>query len=174
MSLKTRWLQLSSPNYYNSNKRQTRQAHRKVRAATACSYGERRAILRQKGQNNKKTGLWEGGVYEVSAITFLSEGLKALLPLPIPASIYGLLLMFFALKVGIVPLNAVQGAGDWLVEIMPLLFVPAAVGLLEVLAELRQFWLPFLVITLLSTLIVLAVSGKTAELLLNRKGGKQK
>ena len=41
------------------------------------------------------------------------------MPLPIPASIYGLLLMFFALKVGIVPLNAVQGAGDWLVEIMP-------------------------------------------------------
>lgn len=110
----------------------------------------------------------------ILAITFLSEGLKALLPLPIPASIYGLLLMFFALKAGIVPLNAVQRAGDWLVEIMPLLFVPAAVGLLEVLAELRQFWLPFLVITLLSTLIVLAVSGKTAELLLNRKGGKQK
>lgn len=32
--------------------------------------------------------------------SFLGEGLKALLPLPVPASIYGLVLLFAALELG--------------------------------------------------------------------------
>ena len=51
--------------------------------------------------------------------SFLGEGLKALLPLPVPASIYGLVLLFAALELGIIKLSAVEDAGKFLIEIMP-------------------------------------------------------
>lgn len=63
--------------------------------------------------------------------SFLGEGLKALLPLPVPASIYGLVLLFAALELGIIKLSAVEDAGKFLIEIMPVMFIPAGAGLVE-------------------------------------------
>lgn len=67
-------------------------------------------------------------------VSFAAEALHSLLPLPIPASIYGLVLMFALLATGALPLEAVRQMGDFLVEIMPLMFIPAAVGLMQVLS----------------------------------------
>ena len=64
-------------------------------------------------------------------ISFLGEILRAVIPLPIPASIYGLVLMLAALMTHLLPLEAVQDSGKFLIEIMPLMFIPAAVGLLD-------------------------------------------
>lgn len=41
-------------------------------------------------------------------ISFLGEILRAVIPLPIPASIYGLVLMLAALMTHLLPLEAVQ------------------------------------------------------------------
>ena len=67
----------------------------------------------------------------ILAITFAGEVLKALLPLPIPASIYGMVIMLVGLVSGLLRLEDVQDVGDFLIEIMPILFVPAAVGLMD-------------------------------------------
>lgn len=107
-------------------------------------------------------------------VSFLAEGLRALLPLPIPASIYGLALMFLALKTHMIPLHAVQQTGNFLIEIMPLMFIPAAVGLLETWGSLKESWLPVLGIVLLSTVVVMAVSGKTTEAVLRLQERRQK
>ena len=64
-------------------------------------------------------------------VSALGEGLHILLPLPVPASVYGLVLMLGALASGILKLEQVEEAADFLVEIMPVMFVPAGVGLLE-------------------------------------------
>ena len=66
----------------------------------------------------------------ILAISFVGELLHALLPLPVPASIYGLVLMLIGLQTGILPLSAVNEAGGFLIEIMPMLFIPAGVGLM--------------------------------------------
>ena len=91
-------------------------------------------------------------------VSFAAEALHSLLPLPIPASIYGLVLMFALLATGALPLE----------------FIPAAVGLMQVWKELGQIWLAFLAITLLTTLAVMAASGKTAELALRLEERKRK
>lgn len=67
----------------------------------------------------------------IIVISLLGEILKRLIPLPIPASIYGLVLLLAALQTGFIPLEAVRETSLFLVEIMPLMFIPAAVGLLE-------------------------------------------
>ena len=71
-------------------------------------------------------------------VSALGEGLHILLPLPVPASVYGLVLMLGALASGILKLEQVEEAADFLVEIMPVMFVPAGVGLLEAWGDLHN------------------------------------
>ena len=49
----------------------------------------------------------------ILAISFLGEILKYLLPLPVPASIYGMVILFIGLLTGLIPLNSVRSAGKF-------------------------------------------------------------
>lgn len=105
----------------------------------------------------------------ILTISFLGEVLKYLLPLPIPASIYGLVLMLTALCTGMIKLADVKETAKFLVEIMPLMFIPAAVGLTQSWDMIRPSLLPLIVITLVSTVAVMAVSGKVTQQVLRNK-----
>ncbi len=104
-------------------------------------------------------------------ITFLGEFIYNIIPLPIPASIYGLLIMFFCLKVKIIKLEMVKEAGAFLLEAMPLMFIPAAVGLLTVWQEVTDILLPLIIIIIFSTIIVMAATGRTTQFII-RQGGE--
>ncbi len=105
-------------------------------------------------------------------ISFVGEALRLLIPLPIPASIYGLLLMLVCLITKIIKIEHVDKAGGFLLEIMPLLFVPAAVGLIASWSALAPILLPLLAITALTTVIVMVVTGKTAQFMLRKDDDK--
>lgn len=105
----------------------------------------------------------------ILAVCLLGEGLKALLPLPIPASIYGLMLMLAALMSGLLKLEQVENAADFLIQIMSPMFIPAAVGLMDQFESLRAILLPFLVINLVGLVITFAVTGRVTQFLLNRE-----
>ena len=102
-------------------------------------------------------------------ISFLGEILRAVIPLPIPASIYGLVLMLAALMTHLLPLEAVQDSGKFLIEIMPLMFIPAAVGLMTAWDALRPVCVPVLVITAATTVIVMAVTGRVTQAVIRRE-----
>ena len=89
----------------------------------------------------------------------MGEALRALIPLPIPASVYGLVLLFAALMTGVIRLGQVKDAADFLIAVMPAMFIPAAVGLLDAWGSLRPVLLPLCVITAVSTVIVMGVTG---------------
>lgn len=91
------------------------------------------------------------------------EILHTLLPLPIPASIYGLVLLLAALKIGLIRLEQVKGTGHFLTGIFPLLFIPGAVGVVEQLDVLRANGLPVAIATLAVTALVFAAAGKTTD-----------
>ena len=99
----------------------------------------------------------------IIAISFIGELLNKLIPLPIPASIYGLVIMFTALKTKIIPLSSIKETGNFLVEIMPLMFIPAAVKLLDLWDVLRPMFVPVAIITVVSTIIVMAVTGRITQ-----------
>ena len=63
--------------------------------------------------------------------SFIGEVLHAVIPIQMPASIYGLVLLFIALMTGMVKLPQVHEAARFLIEIMPLMFIPAGVGLID-------------------------------------------
>lgn len=106
-------------------------------------------------------------------VTFLSEALKYYIPIQIPASIYGLILMLVALKTRIIPLEAVHEAGKFLIEIMPLMFIPAAVGLMDSWDELKDICFPVIVITIISTVGVMVVSGRMTQFVIRLEKRKQ-
>lgn len=107
-------------------------------------------------------------------ISFLGELLHLLLPLPVPASVYGLVLMLAALCTGILKQEQVKETAGFLIEIMPVMFLPAAVGLMDAWPALRPIWLPVALITLSTTVIVMAVTGLVTQFLIrSRKGEKQ-
>lgn len=111
------------------------------------------------------------GIYSFLLILFFSaagEGLHAFLPLPIPASVYGLCLLFLALCLKIVRVEQVRLASRFLLEIMPILFIPAAVGVLEIWPAISPVLLPLLAVVLLTTVSVLGVSGRVTQALLVR------
>ena len=99
----------------------------------------------------------------ILAVTFLGEIMKNVIPLPIPASIYGLILMLFALKTKLIALESVKGAADFLIEIMPVMFIPAAVELVDAWGVLEPVLLQVAVITVVSTVVVMAVSGRMTQ-----------
>ena len=114
----------------------------------------------------------------ILAFCFLGEILHAVLPLPIPASIYGLVLMLALLMTGALKLDAVEDAGKFMIEIMPVMFIPAGVGLVESWGELKAVLVPVLVITLVSTIVVMVVSGRVTQAVIRlekkHKGGDAK
>ena len=105
----------------------------------------------------------------ILAISFAGELLKYLLPLPVPASIYGMVLMFLALLTGVIKLEHVRETGKFLIEIMPLMFIPAGVGLMSSWSTLKPLLLPVAVITVVTIITVMVASGHTAQFILKRE-----
>ena len=105
----------------------------------------------------------------ILAISFAGELLKYLLPLPVPASIYGMVLMFLALLTGVIKLEHVRETGKFLIEIMPLMFIPAGVGLMSSWSTLKPLLLPVAVITVVTIVTVMVASGHTAQFILKRE-----
>ncbi|MDD3796633.1 MAG: CidA/LrgA family protein [Lachnospiraceae bacterium] len=113
----------------------------------------------------------------IMGISFFGELLKFILPFPIPASIYGLILMFGALLSGVIPLKEVESAADFLVAIMPMMFIPAGVGLMAEWDSMSGIWLQLLLIIVISTVAVMAVTGRITQWLIRhdqKKGGMGK
>jgi holin-like protein len=105
-------------------------------------------------------------------ITFIGELLRFLLPLPIPASIYGLILMFVLLCTKVLRLEDVRESAEFLIAIMPVMFIPPAVGLIKSWDVLKTHWLSYLAVTLVSTILVMAVSGLVTQAVIG-KGGSE-
>lgn len=105
----------------------------------------------------------------ILAISFVGEVCNHVIPFPIPASIYGLVILFVGLLTGVIKLSNVRETGKFLIDIMPIMFIPAAVGLLESWGILQPIWVPVVCITLLTTIIVMAVTGRVTQWLLQRE-----
>lgn len=107
----------------------------------------------------------------ITAFTLAGELFQRVIPLPVPASVYGLTLLFAALYLGVVKLEQVKDAGGFLVSILPILFVSPAVGILENLGLIQGVVIPLLLLIALSTIVTFGIAGRVAQVI--NKRGKQ-
>ena len=108
-------------------------------------------------------------------ISLLGEMIHAIVPLPVPASVYGLVLLFVALLTGVVRLSQVERAADLMIELMPLFFVPPGVSLLTIWGDISGLLVPFLITMAVSTVVVMGVTGRATQAVmrLDRRGEKR-
>lgn len=109
-----------------------------------------------------------------SADISVGRGLAYFAAPSVPASVYGLVLMLGTLTSGILKLEQVEDAADFLVEIMPVMFVPAGVGLLEAWGDLQPIWMSVAIITALTTVIVMVVTGRSTQFVIRKDRRKEK
>ena len=101
----------------------------------------------------------------ILGFSLVGEALQRLVPLPIPASVYGIVLLFAALCIGLVKLEQVKEAGGFLTSILPILFVSPAVGILDAV-------LPIFLLVAASAAVTFGISGRVAQWLLKKGGGR--
>lgn len=109
----------------------------------------------------------------ILAISFIGEILKYIVPLPIPASIYGMVIMFIFLQTKILKLDDVKSVGKFLIEIMPVMFIPAGVGLMSSWGTLKPVLVPVSVITVVVIITVMLASGWVSQLIIRRDKKKE-
>lgn len=93
----------------------------------------------------------------------------AVIPLSIPASVYGMVLLFAAIKLKVVPIEKVRDVGGFLVALLPLIFVVPAVGLLEYWHVIAGHVIAFGCLIALSLIITFAVSGLITQVFIRSK-----
>ena len=100
--------------------------------------------------------------------SFLGEICNLLLPLPIPASVYGLVLLFAALMMGVIKLENVEKVATFLIATMSIYFIAPSVSLMTVIADYVDSLLGIVVICCVSTVLVMVVTGKVSQLLMSK------
>ena len=106
--------------------------------------------------------------------SFIGEILHALIPFPIPATIYGIILLFLSLEFKIISLEKVKDTGKFLIEISPIMFIPSAVGLMDSWELIKASFVPYITIPLVSTIVVMGVSGWVTQFVIRRDRTKNK
>lgn len=109
----------------------------------------------------------------IGAICTVAELLYVLLPFPIPASVYGLVLLFLLLMTGIVKLQQIEETADFLLLIMPVLFLEPSVKLMTALPMLKGQAVRLFLLCIVSTCVTIMVTGVTAQALIRRKRRRQ-
>ena len=107
----------------------------------------------------------------ILGFTLAGEVLQRLVPLTIPASVWGLALLFLALCLGLVKPEQVKDAGGFLTSILPLLFVAPAVGIVEHWGLISSRLLPIALTLIATTALTFGITGRIVQALL-RKGGE--
>ena len=112
----------------------------------------------------------------ILAFCCAGEILHELLPFPIPSSVYGLALLLLALLTGFVRVEQVRDTAAFLTGIFPVLFIPAAAGVMDLWDEVLSMLVPIVIAVVGVTILVMTVSGKVTQALLSRnqeKGGAE-
>ena len=109
----------------------------------------------------------------IIAISAISELLAIFIPLPIPASIYGMSLLFLLLMTGVLKLQQVENAANLLLGIMPALFVVSGAGLITSYGQIAENFASWIAVNIGSTIVILATTGLLAQGLIRRKQAKE-
>ena len=107
----------------------------------------------------------------IGGISLAGELLNYLLP--VPASVYGMLLLLICLCTKVIKLDQIQETADFMLVAMPLVFVGPGVALMESFGLMKDSLLGILIISVLSTMVVMVLTGLIAQILVRRKRDKE-
>lgn len=107
-------------------------------------------------------------------VSLIGEFLNYFLPFPIPGNIYGMILLFLLLLSGYIKIHQIEDTADFLIDIMPILFIPSAVGIITQINELKAIWPQIITIIIITTSFVMVISGLVTQLIINKDKKRNK
>ena len=110
----------------------------------------------------------------IMIIAFMGECVKELLPFKIPGSVYGLAIMLVGLMSGVIKLESVKDTAEFFIAVLPVMFVAPSVGLLSAWPQLKSILLPFCIIAVISTFVVMIVTGRVSQMVIRLMKPKEK
>jgi len=99
----------------------------------------------------------------ILGIYFLGELLQKAFELPVPGNILGMLILFFGLYTGVIKLEMIDRISDFLLDNLAFFFLPAGVSLITCFAVLEGKLTAVIGVSIISTVIILGVTGLTVE-----------
>ena len=115
-----------------------------------------------------------GQIAIIAGVSLVGELLSYLIPLPVPGSIYGLLLMLLLLVTKTIRLRQVKAVANWLLSLMPIMFVGPTVSLMTSYESYKSFLVPVIVICVVTTILTMAITGCAAQILMFRHNRKER
>lgn len=109
----------------------------------------------------------------ILCVTLAGEVLHALIPLPVPAGIYGLIIMFVCLKTGLIHLEKIKETANFLLGILPVVFVPMSSGLMNIYNSIGTAIIYIAIISIVSTVVVMVATGHAAQFMIRHSGGRR-
>lgn len=114
-------------------------------------------------------------IFIFSAIMLISNGIAYISPVPMPASVIGLIILFVSLSTNLIKLEQVETLGGYLTSIIAFLFVPSGISLINSLDILKVYGWEIMTVIFVATFIILAATGWAATQLLSfKEKAKQK
>lgn len=105
----------------------------------------------------------------IFGILLLGHVFQQITGFPIPGTVLGLIILLICLLTGIVKIDMIEDISKFFLDNLAFFFVPGGVGLISSLGLIKNDWLPILMVIIISTMMVIVVTGLTVQGLNNRK-----
>ncbi|EES41810.1 antiholin-like protein LrgA [Staphylococcus caprae M23864:W1] len=132
-------------------------------------------VLINSNSNNEDTKVQQGKTYHffqqaltLAAVLLIAKIIESFIPIPMPASVIGLVLLFIALCTGIVKLEQVETVGTALTNNISFLFVPAGISVINSLPILSKSPILIILLIIISTILLLVCTGFASQLLVTK------
>ncbi len=113
-------------------------------------------------------------IFLILLISFIGEVLHYFVPLPVPASVYGLFIMLVCLLTKIIKLDQVETTAEFFLLLMPITLVPASVGIIAAWTHIKPYALSVIAVILISTVLVMASTGVVSQFVIKKTEAKKK
>ncbi|MEK5498230.1 antiholin-like murein hydrolase modulator LrgA [Bacillus sp. FSL M8-0077] len=101
-----------------------------------------------------------------ATVMFVSNLISMYLPIPMPASVIGLVLLFILLTTKIVKLEHVEQLGSSLTGLISFLFVPSGISVIQSLGVMQEVGVQVVGVIIIATIMLLAATGLFSQLLM--------
>ncbi|WP_144532756.1 antiholin-like murein hydrolase modulator LrgA [Bacillus pumilus] len=109
-----------------------------------------------------------------ATVMFVSNLISMYLPIPMPASVIGLVLLFVLLTTKIVKLEQVEQLGTSLTGLISFLFVPSGISVIQSLGVMQEVGVQVVGVIIIATIMLLAATGLFSQLLMQLSEKPQK
>ena len=110
----------------------------------------------------------------IFAVCFIGDFLHRVCGVPLPGNILAMLILFLLLCTKLVKVDQIAEMSNFFLKRLPFFFLPPTIGILAVYGVLKGNLILFFLLSVLATIVTLAVSGKVTDIMVNVQEKRKK